>query len=346
MADGSPAAAKLVGQWVRGQIAGWRESRSGDGGAPMLDGVPLHSYGLLETRKSRFGTTYCIGSDDLVEATIVPEKDGVNYPRPDYSFLPEAVDRAYPYRGKLREIQSWYREYVLALAPGMHRRGGIKREVCSRLTDEAVLVDPSLNFLVDSEIEALAMERLNNSQRWGGIVQRDRLYRDLLSSQPLTFNLFGFFKVQVPSNPDSVEAAALVQILRDVFWVDADIVTDIRLEYAPPRPPAAKSGSAFDCFIEYRRGGKSGFVGIEAKYSEDLRAQKPTSEERNPEYRQVTEKADSGFKPKAADVLNQPTTCQLWYNSCLAVRVRDLEAYDEYSLVMTSVDDDQWAKRP
>ncbi len=295
MPDQSPSAQHLVGSWVRGQVAGWRESRHGDNGAPLLDGVPLHSYGILSTRQSRFGTTYCIGSDDLVEETIVQVQEGVKYPRPDYTFVPEAVDRRYPYRGRLRELQSWYREHVLALPAGMHRRSGTdERKVCSRLTDEAVAADPSLNFLVDSEIEALAVERLANAHHWGGIVNRDRLYRDLLSSQPLAFNLFGFFKVEVPDNPESAEGVALLQVLREVFGVDADAVTEIRLEYAPPRSPLSKSGSAFDCFIEYLRGTRKGFVGIEVKYSEDLRAQRPTLN--NPEYRDLTEQPGSGFK--------------------------------------------------
>lgn len=341
MPDQSPGAEQLVGRWVRGQVSGWRKSRTGDKGAPLLDGVPLHSYGVLSTRTSPFGTFYCIGADDLEAETIVPVEEGVKYPRPDYAFVPEAVDGRYPYRGKLRELQSWYREYVLALPAGLHLRGENKRVVCSRLTAEDVTYDPSLNFLVETEIESLAVERLANAHRWGGIVNRDRLYRDLLSSQPLAFNLFGFFKVEVPEHPDSPEGVALVQILRELFGVDADAVTDIRLEYAPPPSPDSKSGSAFDCFIEYRRGAKKGFVGVEVKYSEDLRAQKPSN---NPEYRDLTEKARSGFKSGAADVLNEATTCQLWYNACLALRVRESGGYDEHTLVMASVDDDEGAK--
>jgi hypothetical protein len=342
MPDQSPLAEDLVGRWVRGQVAGWRASRRGDNSALLLDGVPLHSYGVLTTRKSPFGTVYCIGAEDLEEDSIVQVDQGVRYPRPDYTFVPEAVDRGYPYRGKLRELQSWYREHVLALPPGMHRREETEREVCSRLTHEDVARAPYLNFLVDSEIESLAVERLANVHRWGGIVNRDRLYRDLLSSQPLAFNLFGFFKVEVPHNPDSAEGVALLQVLREVFGVDSDAVTKIWLEYAPPRNGGSKSGSAFDCFIEYRRGAKKGFVGIEVKYSEDLRAQKPTLN--NPEYRDLTEERGSGFKAGAADVLNEATTCQLWYNACLALRVRNSAAYDEHTLVMTSVDDDEGAK--
>lgn len=341
MPDQSPSAQDLVGRWVRGQVAGWRASRRGDNSAPLLDGVPLHSYGILSTRKTPFGTVYCIGADDLEVGTIVPVDEGVKYPRPDYVFVPEAVDQRYPYRGKLRALQSWYREYVLALPPGVHRRGKTERVVCSRLTHKDVAHDPSLNFLVDSEIKSLAVERLANAERWGGIVSRDRLYRDLLSSQPLAFNLFGFFKVEVPDNPDSAEGVALLEVLREVFGVDADAVTDIRLEYAPPRNSRSKSGSAFDCFIKYRRGSKRGFVGIEVKYSEDLRAQKPSN---NPEYRELTERRGSGFKAGSADVLNEATTCQLWYNACLALRIRESEGYDEHTLVMTSVDDDEGAK--
>lgn len=332
-------AESLVGRWVRGQVLGWKQS-----GLSRLQDVPLHVYGPLSRRSTPNGTVYRIGEHDVVESTIVPFEEGESFPRAGYSFVPEKVDRRYPFRETLRELQSRYREYVLALPPGDHGHKGSPRKVHSRLPEDAVAIDPSLNFLVDAEIEKKAKERLLQKS-WGGIVSRHRLYHDLLSSQPLCFNLFGLLAVEAPEHPAPGDRYALLDVLNETFGVEADTVEDVRLEWAPKKSAASKSGSAFDCFIEYRHGEKRGFVGIEAKYSEDLRAQRPTPKEKNPQYRELTENPRSGFKAGASDALNQPTTCQLWYNACLALRVRDEKSYDEFRLVMTSHESDDSAKQ-
>jgi hypothetical protein len=334
----------LIGRWVRGQVIGWKQSRLGHNGGPTLEDVPLHVYGNLSRRSTPTGTVFCVGEHDVVEGTIVPFDEGEGFPKAGYSFVPEKVDRRYPFRESLRELQSWYREYVLALPPGDHVHKGSPRKVVSRLPEEAVAIDPTLNFLVDADIEKKAKERLLQKS-WAGIVNRHRLYHDLLSSQPLCFNLFGFLAVKTPKDPSPGDRYALLDVLNDAFGVEADAVEDVRLEWALKKNGKSKSGSAFDCFIKYRRGPNTGFVGIEAKYSEDLRVQRPTPAEKNPEYGRLTENPGSGFKPGASDVLNQPTTCQLWYNACLALRVRDDESYDEFRLVMTSHENDESAKQ-
>lgn len=202
--EAKPSVEDLVDQWVRGQVAGWKQSRLGYMGAPSLDDVPLHVYGNLSTRQIPGSTVYCIGHHDLEESSIVPWKSGETFPRPNYSFVPESADKRYPFRGRLRELQSWYREYVLALEPGLDRSEG--REVHSRLPHEAVQDEPTLNFLLNSDIEAAARQRLG-TKGWGGIINPDRLYRDLLSSQPLCFNLFGFLAVEERAGSGRTDSA-------------------------------------------------------------------------------------------------------------------------------------------
>jgi hypothetical protein len=109
----------------------------------------------------------------------------------------------------------------------------------------------------------------------GGIVEPKRLFHNLLSSQPLCFNLFGMLKWY----PKEL-ALGLSKLLDH----DVDEIVDLRIEYAP-RVSGYRSGSAFDCYIEYRTGeDEHGFLGIETKYSEDLRRQKVST---NPVYEEL-----------------------------------------------------------
>jgi hypothetical protein len=233
-------------------------------------------------------------------------------------------------------MQSWYRDKVLEQPPGeMPLPGGGSRLVTNWLPREAVERDPSLNFLRDPRIERSARARLGQ-RGWGGIVQRDRLYRNMLSSQPLCFNLF----VPLSDNPD-----LMCQLLNELLGVDAAHVSSVHIEWAP-RIDGWKGGSAFDCFIEYSRSsGGNGFLGIECKYAENLKDQKPTSFDRNPQYREVTERPKSWFALGSSEPLNSRATCQLWYNACLAMAYEEASSptYGQTAIVMTRCRQDEGA---
>lgn len=51
---------------------------------------------------------------------------------------------------------------------------------------------------------------------------------------------------------------------------DADELTRIRLEWAPPRQDHFNGGSAFDAFVEYEAAGRPRFIAVECKYAEHL----------------------------------------------------------------------------
>jgi len=55
-----------------------------------------------------------------------------------------------------------------------------------------------LNFL-DQQIAGCVERRARAVQRAGGTLDLDRLRRNLLSSMPLCFNLFGKFRVKRPA---------------------------------------------------------------------------------------------------------------------------------------------------
>ena len=121
---------------------------------------------------------------------------------------------------------------------------------------------PNLMWTASVNAYEDAKSELNAS---AGILYEDRLRRNLLSSQPLCFNLFGFL--------GRIDANALLPWVRS-YAPRATAVSRIRLEYSPSAAElgaAPLGGSAFDAFVEYVLPDESmGFIGIETKYHEDL----------------------------------------------------------------------------
>jgi hypothetical protein len=107
----------------------------------------------------------------------------------------------------------------------------------------------------------------------GALLGRPRLWVDLLSSQPLCFNLFG------PLAEDLELAAAALQLM----WPHLITrVTDIRFEWSPGRSDQHYTGnrSAFDVFIGCDGPSGRTFLGIDVKYHEDLTTRPARHEDR------------------------------------------------------------------
>jgi hypothetical protein len=165
-----------------------------------------------------------------------------------------------------------------------------------------IVADRSLNFLSE-EAAAAAESRLVGGDN-SGIVEPDRLLRNLLSSQPLCFNLFGHFQR---------DPSPLLPWVRTID-PEASIVTKIRLEWAPPRQEHFGGGSAFDAFVEYEASGRGRFLGIECKYAEDLADS--SIKVRQP-YFDFTETRHH-WREGAADRLDSKSLRQFWLNTLLA----------------------------
>jgi len=160
------------------------------------------------------------------------------------------------------------------------------------------------NFLTPFVVEAVEA-RLAQANA-GGLVDEDRLRRNLLSSQPMCFNLFGHLQA------DPAALLAWVQLQRP----DAAGVTRVEVEWAPPKEEHFGGGSAFDAFVEYElASGERGFLGIECKYAEHL----PKTDVKNvrPPYKDFTA-ASGRWKPDAAVRLDRTGLRQFWLNTLLA----------------------------
>lgn len=224
-----------------------------------------------------------------------------------------------PWQARYRRLQSWYRETVLKVPPGWDRG----KPLGSRLLDDEVKRHPGLNFLND-DITCYAQIRAQEVLKGGGMLDRHRLFHNMLSSMPLCFNLFG----ELRRRP-KVCARALASVL------DLDIVqvSDVSVEWAPPdKRRHLNDGTAFDAFVRFATStGERAFLGIETKYTDPFSPKKY----RKPSYAEITRDPASGFRPGAEEVLEAPATNQLWRNALLVHSLRSTTEFDMgYAVVM------------
>ena len=232
------------------------------------------------------------------------------------------------WRAQYRRLQSWYRETVLCVPPGTDRRGITRANM---LPDDAVAANPGLNFL-DPAIAAYAHERASKVVSEGGTLEHDRFQRNMLSSMPLCFNLFGALR----RHPK--EAA---RGLASVLDLDIDEILDVEVEWAPEPEVHLGDRTAFDAFVRYRTGaGHSAFLGVETKYTEPFSRRQYASER----YVAVTRDPASGFKPGAESRLADPATNQLWRNALLTHSLRSTDEFDDGHVVVLSCEGDGGAQ--
>jgi hypothetical protein len=231
-----------------------------------------------------------------------------------------AVSGDRPWQRMLRLLQSIWREEQ-GLAPGTHPRDADDgRLLGSRLTlpeAEHYLT----NYLSDTIKEVVRAELDASATREDGkLFSKPRIYDDLLSSQPLCFNLFGELKA------DRDRATALG---RHLWPARVDRVTRIEFEHSPGRGDETYLGNrtAFDVYFEHTTpDGGEGFVGIEVKYHESLEVSAADNRER---IHQVAR--ESGiFADAAFAELSTPPLQQVWFDHLLA-------------LSMLQADADRWA---
>lgn len=204
-----------------------------------------------------------------------------------------------PWTAGCRWLQAWWRHHELGLAPGARRPTDPDRLVASMLPFDA---PTDANFLT-ADIASSVRARLAEGNH-SGIIDSDRLMRNLLSSQPTCFNLFGPFV----DEPD-----ALLGWVRTIDQA-ADTVTGARFEWAPPRLDHFGGGSAFDALVTYgTTNGDNRFLGVEVKYAENLEESSITV--RDP-YREYTE-ANGLWREGAAGRLDTPRLRQFWLNTLL-----------------------------
>lgn len=230
------------------------------------------------------------------------------------------------YQAYYRYLQSLWR--VSKNIPVKKSNGQSDNDVCGNYTS-----DPDANFMTDG-IRSLVNHELAPENKGDRLIEETRLRSNLLSSQPLCFNLFGELKLNLK------KALQFFNTLYDNYFKSID---KIEFEYNPARRDPRLTGdrSAFDVFVEYTSVfRKKGFIGIEVKYSETLNEGAATVEDilnkqfcneprtRRDRYRELSEGL---FAETSYEELEQLPAFQIWRDHLLAVSMCKAfpEKYDE-----------------
>lgn len=133
------------------------------------------------------------------------------------------------------------------------------------------------NFLTGYAFD-YAKERCGNRQE-RETIEADRLFNNLLSSQPMAFNLFCPLKQLLEEFPQ--EATRAIKAALPMFPIDK--VTEVGLEFIPENyKQLTGDKSAMDAIIRFEnRDGKECFIAVETKYSENLGSNEASRKEKS-----------------------------------------------------------------
>jgi len=163
------------------------------------------------------------------------------------------------------------------------------------------------NFLTP-EIAEVARKRVAQGR---GTVEPFRLFHNMLSSQPMCFNLFG---------PLVNDHALAARFLAPLVPEPVHEVTRVSIEWAP-EPAEAYLGdrTAFDAFFEYRTSdGRLCAAGVETKLTEPF----SQNEYDGDRYRRWMRVPSAPWLPEADAVVQNIAHNQLWRDHLLAVALR------------------------
>ncbi|WP_155897334.1 PGN_0703 family putative restriction endonuclease [Aureimonas ureilytica] len=244
-------------------------------------------------------------------------------PQPTIPLLPDALLKRHRtfvhtdtrFRAAARLLQCLWRE-DRQLPIGLYRDGnGRRRKLGSRLTatdarQGANFISPAIARLVEKELIYREI---------GAVIEEERLRQNLLSSQPLCFNLFGPMKLDL-----GLATAVCEQLLPGFFRK----VVDVRFEHSPARGHKAfvGDGTAFDVLLRgYTPAGRRAFVGIEVKLTEGCHEPLPRF---SGCYEEIAQ-SSSLFVDPGNPALRANPVQQLFRQTCLGAAMLRNELYDE-----------------
>lgn len=167
------------------------------------------------------------------------------------------------------------------------------------------------NYLTD-RIKNLVQYEVYKSKINAKLISEPRIWDNLLSSQPLCFNLFGelHFDLQLAT-----------RFFKKIFPKKVKEIIRVEFEYSPARGNKSYTDdrSAFDVFAEYyNHEGEKGFIGIEVKYAENLNDKPSTHKER---YDEIAEES-ALFKTESLETLKSKPLQQIWRDHLLSIAMR------------------------
>lgn len=200
---------------------------------------------------------------------------------------------------RMRFHQGWWRAFVLAEEEG---NNPIRKEevVCNTILNGQA---NGKNFLSANILEAVFQTIQERQAVRSGIINKDRLFNNLLSSQPLCFNFFGELKI------DTNFALRVLQ----QFWPELTEVKRVIFEFAPVEN-YTNDNSAFDVAFEVMIDSQVGLVGLECKYTDTF----SQTEYDKAEYRNIFKKDNGNVFDVGYDEIKAARFNQLFRNQLIA----------------------------
>lgn len=185
------------------------------------------------------------------------------------------------------------------------------------------------NYLDETIRQVVRCEVLDTAKNQGKLYGKPRIFNNMLSSQPLVFNLFSHLKVDL-------------ELASQVFYLltkgRCQKITDIQFEHSPGRGDQQFTGdhSAFDVYFEYlTAAGTQGFIGIEVKYHENLCNEASDHHDR---YDQIALKAGC-FEAAQMGCLKAKPLQQIWRDHLLALSLLHTGLFGDGFFVFLSPQD-------
>lgn len=219
------------------------------------------------------------------------------------------------FKKRIRFHQGWWRAFVLAEDEG-NNPVQKNEKVCNTILNGDV---SKKNFLSERILVAVEQTIDDRKKAGSGIIEEQRLYNNLLSSQPLCFNFFGELYA---------DKALCLKILQQ-YWPELTEVTNVIFEYSP-KQNYTKDNSAFDVAFEVMSKGRSGFIGFECKYTDTF----SSTEYRKPEYERIFQKGREIAFTSDYDEYTASKYNQLFRNQLIA---EALVQNREYQFVYTGI---------
>lgn len=157
------------------------------------------------------------------------------------------------FKNRMRFHQGWWRAFVLAEKQGLHPIR--KNEFIGSTIQDGENNDK--NFLSKNIRRAVDETMQERKESGAGIIEKGRLFNNLLSSQPLCFNFFGELKTNTKF---------ALQVLQR-FFSGLTGVKQVVFEYAPDEK-YTNDNSAFDVAFEVERENELGLIGLECKFTD------------------------------------------------------------------------------
>jgi len=165
------------------------------------------------------------------------------------------------------------------------------------------------NFLTKKTFE-FVKEEVQNKHNDRKVIKEPRIWNNLLSSQPLAFNVFGELKLDLKLATSTFKALYPERKIENV--------TAIEFEYSPERKSLKYTGdsSAFDVFVVYENKlAENCFFGIEVKYAENL-FDEPATHKKT--YEEISIQSEI-FNMTMLDKLKEKPIQQIWRDHLLVL---------------------------